>query len=79
MNLPETIYAHAQALPADLQRETLDFIEYLEQRYRIASITAKRLTTDAFIARFAGSVTEDFPNDLEEIDLANDVLRESLE
>lgn len=28
MNLPDTIYAHARALPADLQRETLDFIAY---------------------------------------------------
>ena len=35
MNLPDTIYAHARVLPADLQRETLDFISYLEQRYRI--------------------------------------------
>jgi hypothetical protein len=32
MNLSDTIYAHAQALPIDLQRETLDFIAYLEQR-----------------------------------------------
>ncbi|MCK7578761.1 MAG: DUF2281 domain-containing protein [Chromatiales bacterium] len=34
MNLPETIYAHAQTLPVELRREALDFIDYLQQRYR---------------------------------------------
>ncbi|MFD2273490.1 hypothetical protein ACFS07_27125 [Undibacterium arcticum] len=45
---------------ADLQRETLDFIAYLEQRYRIAPTTPSRLKTEAFIARFAGCVGDDF-------------------
>lgn len=79
MNLPDTIYAHAQALPADLQRETLDFIAYLEQRYRIAPTTPSQLTTEAFIARFAGSVGDDFPDDINDTDLASDTPREPLE
>ena len=79
MNLPETIYAHAQALPADLQRETLDFISYLEQRYRITSPIPSRLSTEAFIERFAGSVGNDFPDDINDADLAVDIAREPLE
>lgn len=71
MNLSDTIYAHARALPANLQRETLDFIAYLEQRYQVGSTASSRLTTEAFIARFAGSVGDDFPDDIDDADLAN--------
>ncbi|HLA35033.1 MAG TPA: DUF2281 domain-containing protein [Rhodocyclaceae bacterium] len=70
MNLSDTIYSHARALPAYLQREALDFIAYLEQRYHIAPATPStsgRLTTDAFIERFAGSVGDDFPDDIDEL------------
>ena len=38
MTLPETIYAHARALPTNLQREPLDFIEYLERRYGVDTV-----------------------------------------
>ena len=79
MNLPETIYAHAQALPADLQRETLDFISYLEQRYRITPPSPSRLSTEAFIEHFAGSIGDDFPDDIDDADLAIDIPREPLE
>jgi hypothetical protein len=79
MNLPDTIYAHAQALPANLQRETLDFIAYLEHRYSIASTNPARPSTDAFIARLAGSVGEDFPDDISGADLPNDNTRDSIE
>ncbi len=34
MNLPDQIFSRAKALPADLQKETLDFIGYLEMRYQ---------------------------------------------
>jgi len=79
MNLPDTIYAHARALPVDLQRETLDFISYLEQRYRITPPIPRRLSTEAFIERFAGSVGNDFPDDINDADLAVDITREPLE
>lgn len=79
MNLPDTIYAHARALPVDLQRETLDFISYLEQRYRITPPIPRRLSTEAFIERFAGSVGNDFPDDINDADLMVDIPRESLE
>jgi len=78
MNLSDTIYAHARALPIDLQRETLDFIAYLEQRYHLVAAPPSRLTTEAFIARFAGSVDDDFPDDIDDTGLANDAPRESL-
>lgn len=79
MNLSDTIYAHAQALPADLQREALDFIAYLEQRYHITPAIPRQLTTEAFIDRFAGSVGDDFPDDIDDAGLASDAPRESLE
>jgi len=79
MNLSDTIYAHARALPADLQRETLDFIAYLEQRYNITPVVPGHLTTEAFIERFAGSIGDDFPDDVDDSELASDVPRESIE
>lgn len=79
MTLPETIYAHARALPADLQREALDFIEYLERRYGVAPPATNAQNTDAFIARFAGSLGSDFPDDIDESDLGTDAPREPLE
>ncbi len=79
MNLPDTIYAHAQALPTNLQREALDFIAYLEQRYRIGSGASRHLTTEAFITRFAGSLGDDFPDDIDAADLTGDTPREPLE
>ena len=79
MNLSDTIYSHAQALPADLQREALDFIAYLQQRYHITQAIPSQLTTEAFITRFSGSVGDDFPDDIDDADLARDTPRESLE
>ena len=79
MSLPETIYAHARALPADLQREALDFIEYLEQRYRVTSPVANEQDTEAFLARFAGSLGDDFPDDIDGDDLGSDAAREPIE
>lgn len=79
MNLSDTIYTQAQALPADLQREALDFIAYLQQRYHITQAIPSQLTTEAFIKRFAGSVGDDFPDDIDDVDLASDTPRESLE
>lgn len=79
MNLPEAIYAHARALPADLQREALDFIAYLEQRYGLASPASSGLSTEDFIRRFAGSLGEDFPDCVGESGLGQDMPREVLE
>ena len=78
MNLAETIYTHVSALPTDLQRETFDFIGFLEARYGLAP-AAPRLTTQGFIDRFAGSLGEDFPDDVNAADLGRDGPRESLE
>lgn len=79
MNLPETIYAHVRALPVELQREALDFIAYLEQRYSLSSAKSARLNTETFIARFAGSLGKDFPDDIKDADMASDTPRNSLE
>ncbi len=76
MNLVETIYTHVSALPADLQRETLDFIGFLEARYGLAP-ASQGLTTQGFIERFAGSLGDDFPDDVDGADLGQDVPRES--
>jgi hypothetical protein len=79
MNLPDTIYAHARALPIDLQREALDFIAWLGRRYRNRPPAGGELGTDAFIQRFAGSLGDDFPDDIGELDAAADTPRETLE
>ena len=40
MTLAETIYQHSLLLPEQAAREALDFIEFLEQRYKIASVAS---------------------------------------
>lgn len=79
MNLLDTIYAHARTLPADLQREALDFIAWLEKRYDIRPPAAGGLSTDVFIQCFAGCLGDDFPDDIDETEGAVDTPREALE
>jgi hypothetical protein len=78
MNLPDTIYAHVRALPADLQREALDFIAHLEQRHGIPPPAPGGLSTEAFIKHLAGTLAEDFPDDIDDKDLGPDSPREAL-
>ena len=40
MTLAETIYQHSLLLPEQAAREALDFIEFLEQRYKVASVAS---------------------------------------
>lgn len=78
MNLPDTIYAHAKALPPDLQREALDFIAWLEQRYATRATTAAAVGTELFLQQVAGGLLQDFPDDISDIDLGTDAQREGL-
>lgn len=79
MDLPSTICERAQALPVQLQRETLDFMHYLGQRYNLSPVRTGELSTEAFIKQFAGCIGADFPNDVNEADLPNDSKRVSFE
>ncbi|MBK7956441.1 MAG: hypothetical protein IPK02_22225 [Candidatus Accumulibacter sp.] len=79
MNLPDAIDAHVRVLPAHLQREALDFIAYLEKRYHIEGMDVPRLTTSAFIERFAGCLGDDFPDEIDDADLPGDAPRDLLE
>ena len=79
MNLSNTIYAHARTLPVNLQREALDFIDYLSQRYKTMPDFSNGQATEVFIKQFAGSLLDDFPDDVDDSDLSGDVPRESLE
>jgi len=82
MTLAEAIQAHVRSLPPALQREALDFIAWLEVRYRIAAppVPPPSLpSTEEFIARHAGALSEDFPDDIDDSDLGEDNARESLE
>ncbi|MFC4487364.1 MULTISPECIES: DUF2281 domain-containing protein [Tepidiphilus] len=82
MNLSELIFEHAKRLPPQLQQETLDFISWIERRHGIyvsnpARAAAQR--TESFLAKIAGCLGEDFPDDIDDADLGVDVPRESLE
>jgi hypothetical protein len=79
MNLSDTIYAHAKVLPVNLQREALDFIDYLSHRHQVAVGRTGSTETAAFISRFAGTLGDDFPNDIDESDLGLDHARETME
>lgn len=78
-DLAEAIVQHVYALPPHLQRETMDFIVYLESRYSLASEAPSVAATEAFIARFAGCLGDDFPDEIDASELADDVSREPLE
>ena len=82
MTLVETIQAHVRLLPSALQREALDFIAWLEVRYGIAAPAVPApspSSTEKFIARHAGALSDDFPDDIDDSDLGEDAARESLE
>lgn len=80
MTLAETIQAHVQVLPPTLQRETLDFIEFLEQRYSLApAIGTVPDDTEAFLKAVVGTLGYDFPDDITDEDLGKDSPRESLD
>ena len=71
MDLPATICTQARALPVQLQREALDFIAYLAQRYSIPPVPKVELTTAAFIKQFAGCIGDDFSDEISMADLVN--------
>jgi len=80
MNLAETIYRHSLHLPEQAAREALDFIEFLEQRYGITRIESKASNdTEAFLAAVAGTLGDDFPDDITDDDLDIDAPREELD
>ena len=79
MNLRDTIDAHVRALPPELQREVLMWIESLEQRRGLVTPPPAGLTTEAFIERLPGSISDDFPDDIDDLDVALDAPRETVE
>lgn len=80
MNLAETIYRHSLDLPEQAARQALDFIEFLEQRYSITRTESKAPNdTDAFLAAVAGTLGDDFPDDITDDDLGIDTPREELD
>lgn len=81
MTLAETIEAHVKALPANLQREALDYIAFLELRYGIKTSLpgdVATLATEEFIARHAGALGDGFPDDIDLADGVRDAEREVL-
>ena len=80
MTLAETIYQHSLHLPEKAAQEALDFIEFLEQRYgTVRTVSKSPSDTKAFLARHAGVLSDDFPDDIDDSDLGIDVPRDSLE
>lgn len=80
MNLAETIYQHSLNLPETAACEALDFIEFLEQRYApVPADTKQQNDTEAFLTAIAGGLSEDFPDDISDDDLGDDVQREALD
>ncbi len=80
MTLAETIYHHSLHLPEQAAREALDFIEFLEQRYGTVRTAHKAPNdTDAFLAAVAGTLGDDFPDDITDDDLGIDTPREELD
>lgn len=80
MTLADSIYQHSRRLPERAAREALAFIEFLEQRYGVLPPkTATAGDTEAFLAAVAGTLGEDFPDDITDNDLGVDAPREELD
>ena len=79
MTLAETIYQHSLHLPEPAAREALAFIQNLEKRYGVVPTAPKAPDdTEAFLAAVAGTVGDDFPDDITDDDLGVDAPREAL-
>lgn len=78
MSLSDTIYQHSLNLPEAVAKEALDFIVFLEQRYGIKTTPTVSSDTEAFLQAVAGGLSEDFPDDISDDDLGNDVPRQEL-
>ncbi len=79
MSLAENIYQHSRRLPEQAAREALDFIQFLEQRYvDKATLPSRSKDTESFLAAVAGTLGDDFPNDITDDDLGMDTPRAEL-
>ena len=80
MNIAQTLQTHILALPTHIQAEVLDFVEYLEKKHHVglAAKTLNNAQTEAFIARMASCLGDDFPDDIDNIDLGEDSAKDAL-
>ncbi|MDO8351183.1 MAG: DUF2281 domain-containing protein [Gallionella sp.] len=79
MLLAENIYQHSRRLPEQAAREVLDFIQFLELRYADqTSLPTLPKDTESFLAAVAGTLGDDFPNDITDDDLGKDAPRAEL-
>lgn len=79
MSLAENIYHHSRKLPEQAAREALDFIQFLEQRYTGKATPARTEDTESFLASVAGTLGDDFPDDITDDDLGTDAPRRELD
>ncbi len=71
MNHLNEITTHSQRLPENLQKEVLDFICFLEERYSFKSITQhKHQVTDEEIEQACGILQAPYGISLEQMDEA---------
>ena len=78
MSLAENIYHHSRKLPEQAAREALDFVQFLEQRYVVKG-SARPEDTETFLAAVAGTLGDDFPDDITDDDLGTDAPRHDLD
>lgn len=70
MTIAQIIYEHSLRLPDSAAYEVLVFIQMLEQRLN---------HTEAFLCAVAGTLNDDFLDDITDADLGNDATREVLD
>lgn len=78
MTLAENIYHHSRNLPEQAAREALDFVQFLEQRYA-GKAAARPEDTESFLSAVAGTLGDDFPDDITDDDLGTDTPRRELD
>jgi hypothetical protein len=80
MSLADHIYQHSRRLPEQAAREALDFIQFLEQRYvDNATLPSRAKDTESFLASVAGTLSDDFPDNITDDSLGTDSPRHELD
>ena len=80
MTLAETIYQHSLHLSEPAARQVLTLIQTLEKGYRVTPpVSVDTDDTEAFLAAVAGTLGDDFPDEITDDDLGVDAPREALD
>ncbi|MEI6415405.1 MAG: DUF2281 domain-containing protein [Pseudomonadota bacterium] len=83
MTLADVIYRESLDLPTERAQEVIDFIGFIKSRYSgtkpVMSPMHATKSWESRVFAVAGTLGDDFPDDIDDTDLGQDAPREPLE